>query len=295
MPVGCRDGEPTVRGQPRRWSSYAGIAFGLLLTAAGCLFVLVLVSGVLSGDQDVKDAIPGFVVFIAVSLIPGVYLLARNVPRDGRTRGGDPMTRDEPYTGYREDLLATRRARRLNRRAWWVTVTFGTLGVFGVVFAQFGRDLDQQPGTLAGGIVAATSAVIIGLTLWRLRARPSLAPIVGADERIRFRNIAFSTQPPNRRGWNHQVGVVCVLPDRVEMYGPRDMVTVHAPLSAASRRENYSHWEMILITGHTATGAAVTVYLVVRGRPTTKWSASATDMGKLSHELVERINDTVGP
>jgi hypothetical protein len=68
------------------------IGFGILLTIAGCVFVLVLLVGALSGDQDIVDATPGFVIFIAITLIPGVYLLARSLSRPDRA--SDPSASD---------------------------------------------------------------------------------------------------------------------------------------------------------------------------------------------------------
>jgi hypothetical protein len=87
---------------------YVRILFGILLTVAACVFVLVLLVGVMSGDQDVIDATPGFVVFIAITLIPGTYLLARNLSWPHRT-SSPPAIEAPAGKGWLERRRAVRK------------------------------------------------------------------------------------------------------------------------------------------------------------------------------------------
>ena len=82
------DENPKVSNRRRGCGCFMAI-FGVLLLLFGSLFLLTFVSGVTSSDERVADNTAAYIFLLAVTVLPGVYLIRRS-RRQGRTATRQP-------------------------------------------------------------------------------------------------------------------------------------------------------------------------------------------------------------
>jgi hypothetical protein len=274
----------------RKRLRFAHLAGWLLLGVSGLFWFLVVIA-VVREPAEAASLTVGALVLSAIPITAGVLLV--RVGRADRPVG--ELSVDAGGGLLQDDRAELRRLRRSDRLRFWVLVAGASLAVMGLGVVNY-LFLGLSPrivGFLFAVVgVGAASAFQSQRRRNTGQGRPTSKPQrdrAGNGGR-RFPNFAFSQTLPTWHGWRRDVGDVVVDANGVMINGLKHRLQLGPPLNAkVYEGRKYIYWTMVEVTGISAHGGQVVVYLVAEGAPRSKFAATPEDLDRRGRELVAEI------
>lgn len=191
------------------------------------------------------------------------------------------------------DTAELRRLRRSDRLAFWGLVAGVTFVVMGLVYLGVVVGLSPARLGILGGVVGVGIAKFVNGRSGYARQRRQTSKTQRDRTDVggrRFSNFAFSQTLPTWHGWRRDVGDVVIDSNGMTINGLKHRVQLRAPLSAklyAGRK--WTYWTMVEVSGVSAQGQEMVVYLIAEGAPRSKFSADPDDLHRRGEELVRAI------
>lgn len=294
------DRDPSKTGERGGCLGLTARALGVAMLLVAVLLTVSFVSDVIAEEPEItENPVGNFALFLV--LVPAVAISGFQLRRWGRRQTVirpetaiegqvTPPVPSSSAENIHAELRRVQRSARLNQMRAVALIFLLTIAVIGGVVVRVGVTVDETAVAVSGGVMAVLAGAAAAAILWSVRRQRPDQPVELGGDRWRFSNIAFSDREPTWRGWKHDVGVLTIDPGgQVELLGLEGGVTIGTPFSAAVHSHRYSYWPMVKVTGHTE-GRRESIYLVVRGRPSSKGSVSQEQMAHESAMLARFIN-----